>query len=70
MIQIMLWDLQADGNFKYLILGLYCRWCWLILSSGIIAGCPSRRNDEWLCEKNTVIPYMAVYLYDDAPSRP
>ena len=64
MIQIMLWDLQADGNFKYLILGLYCRCCWPVLSAGIIAGCPSKRNDEWLA---SFIPYMAVHLYDDTP---
>jgi hypothetical protein len=36
--------------------------------AGIIASCPSRRNDEWLCEKNAMITYMAVYLYDYAPS--
>jgi hypothetical protein len=62
MIQIMLWDLQADGNSKYLILGLYCRRYWLILSTGIITSCSSRRNDEWYCEKNAIIPYMVVYL--------
>ena len=26
----------------------------------VIAGCPSRLNDEWFCEKYAIIPYMAV----------
>ena len=64
MIRIMLWGLQADGNFEYLILALYCRWCWLILSVGIFASCPIRHNYEWPCEKNAMITNVIVYLYD------
>ena len=32
----------------------------MLFAGIIVAVCPSRRNDEWLCEKNTIIPYMAL----------